>query len=98
PEPVWAAVATGMYPAKNGVRSASRYYVRGDDRALALLPDHCFSHVLVHLGLIRSEPNSSADMRSRPVWDILDEAGVAAGVVRWPLTYPAQPMSGFLLS
>jgi hypothetical protein len=98
PQPVWAAVATGMYPAKNGIRSASRYYVRGDARAIALLPDHCFSHALVYLGLIRSEPNSSEAMRSRPFWDILDEAGIAAGVVRWPLTYPAQPVRGFLLS
>jgi hypothetical protein len=98
PEPVWTAVATGMYPAKNGVRSASRYFVRGDDRALALLPDHCFSHALVHLGLIRSEANSSAARRSRPLWDILGDAGVASGIVRWPLSYPAEPMRGFMLS
>ena len=34
PDPVWAAVATGMYPAKNGVRSPAVYYVRGDTRPL----------------------------------------------------------------
>jgi hypothetical protein len=32
PDPVWAAVATGMYPGKNGVRSAASYYAPGDDR------------------------------------------------------------------
>ena len=57
PDSVWAAVATGMYPAKNGVRSAGSYYARGDTRAVDLLPDHCFSHVLVHLGLIRNQPS-----------------------------------------
>jgi Type I phosphodiesterase / nucleotide pyrophosphatase len=98
PDPVWAAVATGMYPAKNGVRSASEYYVRGDTRPLALLPDHCFSHVLVHLGFLHSEPNSSASLRARPLWSILAAAGITAGVVRWPLTFPAQQVHGFVLS
>ncbi len=98
PDPVWAAAATGMYPAKNGVRSPSEYYVRGDTRPFALLPDHCFSHVLVHLGLLRREPNSSASLRARPLWSILAAAGVTSGVVRWPLTFPAQQVHGFVLS
>jgi hypothetical protein len=98
PDPVWAAAATGMYPAKNGVRSPSEYYVRGDTRPFALLPDHCFSHVLVHLGLLRREPNSSAALRARPLWSILAAAGITSGVVRWPLTFPAQQVHGFVLS
>ncbi len=98
PDPVWAAVATGMYPAKNGVRSPSVYYVRGDTRPLALLPDHCFSHVLVHLGLLRREPNTSRSLRARPLWSILADAGITAGVVRWPLTFPAQQVHGWVVS
>ena len=98
PDPVWASVATGMYPARNGVRSPSEYYVRGDTRPFALLPDYCFSHVLVHLGFLHREPNSSASLRGRPLWSILAEAGITAGVVRWPLTFPAQPVHGFVLS
>lgn len=98
PDPVWAAVATGMYPAKNGIRSPSEYYVRGDSRPLALLPDYCFSHVLVHLGLVRRESNSSALLRARPLWSILAAAGIPSGIVRWPLTSPAQPVHGFVLS
>ena len=98
PDPVWAAVATGMYPAKNGVRSPAEYYVRGDARPFALLPDHCFSHVLVQLGLLRREPNSSASLRARPLWSILALAGISAGIVRWPLTSPAPPVHGFVLS
>jgi predicted AlkP superfamily phosphohydrolase/phosphomutase len=97
-DPVWAAVATGMYPAKNGVRSTGLYYVRGDTRALALLPDHCLSNLLVYLGLVRREPQSSSDLRGRPLWSILADAGIAVGVVRWPLTYPARPVNGFVLT
>ena len=98
PGPVWAAAATGMYPAKNGVQSAALYYARGDSRPIHLLPDHCFSHALVQFGAIRAEPNTSAAWRVRPVWSILSASAVPAGIVRWPLTYPAQPALGFVLS
>ena len=98
PDPVWAAVATGMYPAKNGVRSAASYFARGDDRPVDLLPDHCFSHILVRLGVVRDRPNSSAAWRARPLWTILGDYGLSSGIVRWPLTYPAQPITGFLVT
>ena len=98
PDPVWTAVATGMYPNKNGVRSAASYFAYGDDRPLDLLPDHCFSHVLVRLGVVRDQPNSSAARRARPLWTILSDYGLSAGIVRWPLTYPAQPVNGFLVT
>jgi predicted AlkP superfamily phosphohydrolase/phosphomutase len=98
PDPVWAAVATGMYPSKNGVRSAVSYYARNDSRPIDLLPDHCFSHALVHLGFVREEPATSAEWRVRPFWSILSAAGISVGIVRWPLTYPAPPVQGFVIS
>jgi predicted AlkP superfamily phosphohydrolase/phosphomutase len=98
PDPVWAAVATGMYPSKNGVRSAASYYARNDRRAVDLLPDHCLSHILVRLGFIRDEPNASTTWRTRPLWSIVSGAGVPVGVVRWPLTYPAEELNGFLIT
>ena len=98
PDPVWAAVATGMYPAKNGVRSAGSYYARSDSRAVDLLPDHCLSHGLVRLGFIRDEPNAATTWRARPLWAIVSAAGVPVGVARWPLTYPAEAVNGFLIT
>ena len=98
PDPVWAAVATGMYPSKNGVRSAVAYFARGDERAIDLLPDHCFSHALVHLGFVREQAVSSIAWRARPFWSILSDAGIPVGIVRWPLTYPAQAVQGFVVS
>jgi predicted AlkP superfamily phosphohydrolase/phosphomutase len=98
PDPVWAAVATGMYPSKNGVRSAAAYYARNDTRAVDLLPDHCFSHALVHLGFVRDEPNAASIWRARPLWSIISAAGVPVGVARWPLTYPAEEVNGFLIT
>jgi hypothetical protein len=98
PDPVWTAAATGMWPVKNGVRSAASYFARGDSQPVDLLPDHCFSHVLVRLGIVSDRPNTSAEWRARPFWSILADYGISAGIVRWPLTYPAQPMDGFLIT
>lgn len=98
PDPVWTAVATGMYPASSGVRSAARYYARGDHRGVDLLPDHSLSHALVHLGFVRHASLTSAAWSARPVWGILSDQGMASGVVRWPLTHPVQPSNGFMVS
>ena len=98
PDPVWAALATGMLPPKTGVRSAARYHARGDRRGIDLLPDHCLAHGLVQLGLVRGVTASSAQWSARPLWGILSDAGVSAGIVRWPLTHPAQPLHGFIVS
>jgi hypothetical protein len=98
PDTVWASVATGMYPSKNGVRSAGLYYAKSDDRGVDLLPDYCLAHALVRLGFVRDEPLTSSAWRARPLWEILSDAGISVGIVRWPLTYPAPPVHGFVVS
>lgn len=98
PDPVWVSVATGKYPAANGVRSSARYYALGDRRGIDLLPDHCLSHALVRLGFVRDVPVTSAEWGARPLWDILAREGLASGVVRWPLTHPAPALHGFAVS
>lgn len=96
--PVWASIATGMYPAGHGVRSAATYYALGDGRGVELLPDHCLAHVLTRVGLVREGAPSSARWRGRPLWSILARAGLTVGLVRWPLTHPAPDVPGFVVS
>ena len=98
PDPVWVAVATGMFRAKNGVRSAASYAALDDNREIDLLPDDCFSHTLVQLGIVRQVPKTSSAWRARPLWALLNDYGITAGIVRWPLTYPADPIRGFVVS
>ena len=97
PAPVWTAVATGKLPARNGVRSASTYRAAAGP-PLDLLPDYCLAHGLVYLGLLEETPHASSSIRARTLWDILGEAGVMTAVVRWPLTHPAPPVNGVLVS
>lgn len=98
PDPIWAAVATGKYPASTGVRSSARYYALGDRRGIDLLPDHCLSHALVRLGFVRDLPLGSGDWEARPLWSILSAEGLTSGIVRWPLTHPAPPIAGFVVT
>lgn len=97
-EAVWAAVATGKLPQKNGVRSANTYRLPGGGDPILLLPDYCFSHVLVRFGFLVEQPHSSATWRTHPLWNIVGAAGVPVGVVGWPLTYPAPGVRGYLVS
>jgi len=98
PAPAWTAVATGKRPSRNGVRSASTYHVGPAGPSLDLLPDYCLAHGLVYFGFLHETPQTSASVRARTLWDILTASGIGSGVVRWPLTYPAQPMKGVLVS
>jgi hypothetical protein len=98
PAPVWTAVATGKLPYKTSVYSAARYVVPGSDQPLDLLPDFCFAHALVRLGLIEEEGRASDAVRARPIWELLSGYGITAGVIDWPLTYPAHGVNGYLIS
>jgi hypothetical protein len=98
PDPVWTTVATGKLPTRTGVRSAARYRVPASSDPLDLLPTNCFAHGLVHFGFITAVPHTSASVSARPLWSILGSAGLTSGVVNWPLTYPAQPLRGYLVS
>ena len=95
---VWAAVATGKLPRKNGVRSASLYQIAGRSDSIQLLPDFCFAHGLVRFGFLVEQPYSSSALRTRTLWTILSTHGVSVGIVGWPLTQPAPIVRGYLVS
>ncbi len=97
-EAVWAAVATGKLPQKNGVRSAAIYEVADGRGSLQLLPDYCFAHGLERFGLLVEQPHTSATFRARTLWSILSVEGFSVGVVGWPLTQPAPAVRGYLVS
>jgi predicted AlkP superfamily phosphohydrolase/phosphomutase len=97
-EAVWAAVATGKLPQKNGIRSAATYRPAAGGDPIRLLPDFCFANGVVRFGLLAEQPHSSAAFRSRTLWSILSASGITSGVLNWPLTYPAPPVRGFVVS
>jgi predicted AlkP superfamily phosphohydrolase/phosphomutase len=98
PNPVWTSVATGKLPFKTGIRSTARYRVWLAEESLELLPDFCFSQGLVRFGFVTEQRLTSAAVRARPLWSILSGLGISVGVVGWPLTHPAQPVRGYLVT
>jgi len=97
-EAVWAAVATGKLPQKNGVRSGNIYRVSKGGASIQLLPDYCFASRLVRFGLLIEQPHSSTTFRTRTLWSILGTSGFSVGVVAWPLTRPAPEVLGYVVS
>ncbi|MCD4690131.1 alkaline phosphatase family protein, partial [bacterium] len=43
-------------------------------------------------------PTSSNMWKARAVWKILNDAGQSAGVIGWLVTWPAEPVSGYMIS
>lgn len=98
PGPVWTAAATGKLPWRNGARSAATYRAVTGSAAIDLLPDFCFAHALVSFGLLSESMQTSAALDAQPLWTLLGRAGISSTVVRWPLTWPAQPLPGSIVS
>jgi predicted AlkP superfamily phosphohydrolase/phosphomutase len=63
-----------------------------------VLPDYCFSHTLLRFGFLVEQPLNATNLKVRTLWEILERAGLSAGVIGWPLTYPATPLRGYLVS
>jgi hypothetical protein len=97
-EPVWSTVATGKLPMASGVRSAASYRVIGSPSALTLLPDDVFAQALVRFGFLSLQPHVAADLAAKPIWTILGALDLSVGIIGWPLTSPAPPVQGFLVS
>jgi hypothetical protein len=98
PGPVWTAMATGKRPWRNGVRSAATYQSVLGGASADLLPDFCFAHALVTFGLLAETLQTSTSLEALPIWAILGRAGLSSTIVRWPLTWPAQPLRGALVT
>ena len=99
PGPVLAAMATGKLPAHNGVRSAATFTAAVHSEAeIDLLPDFCFAHGLVSAGLLTEVMQTADSLRAPPLWSLLGQAGLSSTIVRWPLTFPARPLLGSLVT
>ena len=97
-EPGWASVMTGTWPARHGVRGAAKYRLFNSDLVLDVLPDYVFSQAWIRYGLIIEEPYSSESFRAQPLWRMAARYGVRTGLIGLPLTHPAEPPSGFIVS
>src|SRR5688572_3203762 len=97
-EPAWTSVMTGKWPVAHGVRGAALYRPYNGDTRLAVLPDYLFSQALVRFGFLVEEAHTSRSLHSSPLWQLLGSQGLRSGVIGLPLTHPAGPGAGFIVS
>jgi hypothetical protein len=97
-EPIWTTVATGRMPQTSGVRAAARYVASDEGPRVDVLPDYIYSQAMVRYGFLRAEAHTPESMASLPLWRILSDRGIRVGVVGWPLTHPAPPLRGYVVS
>ena len=98
PEPVWSSVMTGKWPVHHGIRSAAVYRSFLGGRPIEILPDLLFTQALVRFGLLVAEAQTSSSVRTTPLWRVLTSHGLSSGVIGLPLTHPAEPLQGFMVS
>ena len=95
---VWTSIVTGRLPRDHGVKSYTRYRLRGSATLLDLLPRGALVSWLERAGFVVSVPLTAGSRHCRAVWEALNAYAIQAGVVRLYATHPAEPIQGFMLS
>ena len=96
----WSSFQTGCNPGKHRIFD----FLTPNRRSLR--PELCSARVVpaprtLGLGPFRlplSKPRITGARRSRPFWKTLADHGVASTILRVPITFPAEPFDGALLS
>lgn len=83
---LWTTLATGRFPYDHGIVAPGIYPARGGrgERTLRLVPALPGLDRLAAL-FSPARAVTAADLRVRPLWDILEAKGAAVGLVSWPL-------------
>lgn len=96
---VWTSIATGRKPADHGVRSYTSFWLRGTDIVLPDDPWDLLLPPLLDLADLRVETAVGSSARLVPaIWEIAGRFGVATFFLNWWATWPAEPVSGQLIS
>ncbi|MGD1000884.1 MAG: alkaline phosphatase family protein [Candidatus Brocadiia bacterium] len=88
----WMSAATGMNPGRHGLFD----FIRRNPENY--LPDLSILKTSSKGSWRRSGQPYVPPSAQKAFWDILGEQGIPTVVLRWPVTFPAQPVNGRLLS
>jgi predicted AlkP superfamily phosphohydrolase/phosphomutase len=87
----WSCIATGNNPGKHGVYD---FLIRNPK---SYLPDLSIIRMKKG-GLQLSGPSFAPSRQSEAFWETLSKAGIDSTVLRWPMTFPPEDVSGRILS
>lgn len=109
---IWNTIATGVGWEQHGIEGFTQVQAPLFDRGLqntyrsggsmSRIPAYCglryLVRTLVREHWLREVAISGDHRRAKAFWNILSEAGVDVGVVRWWATWPAEQLRGFMVS
>jgi predicted AlkP superfamily phosphohydrolase/phosphomutase len=101
---IWTSIATGKLPNKHGINFFSKSYLKGMNHPIHFrkIPQFVGTNkmftLLEILGLLHTSPTSSLDRKVPALWNIFSIAGLKVGLIRYPVTWPAEKVNGILIS
>jgi predicted AlkP superfamily phosphohydrolase/phosphomutase len=101
---VWTSIATGKLPLKHGIYFFCKSYLTGISRPVNFrrIPQFVGTNkmfgLLEKLGLLHTIPTLTSDRKVPALWDIFSKAGLKVGLIRYPVTWPAEKVNGLLIS
>ena len=105
---IWTTVMSGTEEYDHGIHRFTSTALpglpcglQGVDRSRRLPPKlglGKLSQMAYRLGLIQLRPISGCHRRKMNLWNILDEAGQRSTIVSWYVSWPADPINGYLVS
>ena len=112
PTVAWTTVATGVPPRQHAVCDVTEVLVPGLGRGLQRAYAKRGEEPLLPLGiglrplleelldrrLLEERLVRSTQRRAKAVWNVLSERGLQVAVVRWPASYPAEVLDGWVLA
>jgi hypothetical protein len=103
PAIVWTTIATGRGPDAHGIRSAGERRLAGMTTPVPLgASEGSFGKALARatelLQVARTEPASAPLRGAKTFWNVASEKGLRIGIVNWWASWPAEQVSGYLVS
>jgi len=103
PPLVWTTISTGMSPSAHGIREFRAKRIAGLSTSFQRgigLPElyTLLNSLLPGVKLTAEEPVSAWMRKTKAIWDIIGEKKLPVGVVNWWASWPAYPITGFIVS
>jgi hypothetical protein len=102
PAIVWTTIATGRGPEAHGIRAMGARRLLGMKTAVLGAPEGRLAAALAGasdlLRITRAEPPSAVLRTVKTFWNVAEGKGLRVGIVNWWATWPAEPLSGYVVS
>ena len=102
---IWTTLVTGRSPEQHGIHGFTRFKLPGINTPIDQFPVHAGLNFTLPR-LLEALPGQShvrvpyrgLDRLVPALWETADTFGLSAGVFQWRVTWPAEPLDGFMVA